>query len=75
MSRRMVVANAYSSDKFMSRQLYCLKFSYERVSHRHGKSDCVCVCVFLSLVDREIVFFCTSDSIVLHSLGIFFFFF
>ena len=30
---------------------------------------------FLSLVDREVEFLCTNDLIVLHLLGIFFFFF
>ena len=25
----VVLANAYSSDNFMGRQLYCMKFSYE----------------------------------------------
>ena len=30
---------------------------------------------FLSLVDREVVFLCTKDLIVLHSLGIFIFIF
>ena len=30
---------------------------------------------FLSLVDREVEFLCTKDVIVLHSLGIIFYFF
>ena len=30
---------------------------------------------FFSLVDREVKFLCANDLIVLHSLGIFFFFF
>ena len=30
---------------------------------------------FLSLVDREVEFLCTNELIVLHPLGIFFFFF
>ena len=29
--------------------------------------------IFLSLVDREVEFLCTNDSIVLHPLGIFVF--
>ena len=36
---RVVVANAYSSDKFMSGQLYCMKFSYEIGSHCMGRCD------------------------------------
>ena len=36
---RVVVANAYSSDKFMSGQLYCRKFSYEIGSHCMDRGD------------------------------------
>ena len=35
----MVLAIAYSSDNFMSRQLYCIKLSYEIGSHRSGRGD------------------------------------
>ena len=38
-SGRMVVANAYSSNNFTSRQLYCMKLSYEKGSHRNGRGD------------------------------------
>ena len=34
---RVAVANACSSDNFMSRQLYCMKFSYEVGSHCMGR--------------------------------------
>ena len=30
---RVVVANVYSSDNFVSRQLYCMEFSYEIGPH------------------------------------------
>ena len=37
---RLVVRNAaYSSDNFMSRQLFCKKFSYEIGSHCMGRYD------------------------------------
>ena len=36
---RVVVVNAYSSDKFMSEQLYCMKFSYEISSPCMGRCD------------------------------------
>ena len=36
---RGIVANSYSSDKFMSGQLYCRKFSYEVGSYCMGRCD------------------------------------
>ena len=36
---RVMVKNAYSSDNFMSRQLYCVKVSYEIGSHCMGRCD------------------------------------
>ena len=36
---RAIVANAYSSDSFMSRQLYSMKFSYEIGWHCMGRGD------------------------------------
>ncbi|CAN0339114.1 unnamed protein product [Ascophyllum nodosum] len=36
---RVAVANASSSDKFMSGQLYCMKFSYEIGSPCMGRYD------------------------------------
>ena len=37
---RVVVANAYSSDNYMSRQLlYCMEFSYELGSHCMDRGD------------------------------------
>ena len=34
---KVIVANAYSCDNFMSRQLYSMKFSYEIGSHCMGR--------------------------------------
>ena len=36
---RVVVVNAHSPDKSMSRQLCCLEFSYKTGSHCKGKGD------------------------------------
>ena len=36
---RVVVANAYSSDNYMSGQLYCMEFSYELGSHCMDRGD------------------------------------
>ena len=41
MSGRMTVANAYSSDNFMSRQLHCIKLGDEIGSHRNGRVSMV----------------------------------
>ena len=35
----VVVANAYSSDKILSGELYCRKFSYETNSHCMDRGD------------------------------------
>ena len=36
---RVIVANAYSCDNSMNRQLYFMKFSYEIGSHCMGRGD------------------------------------
>ena len=36
---RVIVANAYSCDNSMSRQLYYIKFSYDTGSHCMGRGD------------------------------------
>ena len=45
-----MVRNAYSSDSFMSRQLYCMKFSYEIGSR----------CIWVDVIDGVINPFGTS---------------